>query len=110
MDKNIEKIFRLLNSPIITPYNLLENAKLKNYEYVKYYKGAEGLIAEMKCTVDDIETIFNYEFDTEDYLQKIFMIQNNEGKYVFDRTEKVAVAKEEYYKIMKQDLKTKKIV
>lgn len=31
----MNKIYMLLNSPIVTPYNLLENVKLKNYEYVK---------------------------------------------------------------------------
>ena len=55
MNKYIDNIFKLLYSPIVTPYNLLENAKLKNYSYVKYYKGSDGLITEMKCIVDGID-------------------------------------------------------
>ena len=34
----LSRLFKLSNLPIITPYNLLDNAKLDNYEYVKYYK------------------------------------------------------------------------
>ena len=37
MDAYIKKIYDMLYSPIISPYNLLENAKLDNYSYVKYY-------------------------------------------------------------------------
>lgn len=33
MDAYIKKIYDMLYSPIISPYNLLENAKLDNYSY-----------------------------------------------------------------------------
>ena len=49
MDAYIKKIYDMLYSPIISPYNLLENAKLDNYSYVKYYKNKIGLVAEMQC-------------------------------------------------------------
>lgn len=101
MDIYIDKIFELLNSPIVTPYNLLENAKLKNYEYVKYYQKEEWLVAEMKCLVDGVETIFKYQFDCSDYLQRIYMEQNGKGDFVFDRKENLSSAKDEYFKAAK---------
>lgn len=103
MDKYIDKIFRLLKSPIVTPYNLLDNAKLNNYDYVKYYKGTDGLISEMKCLVDGIDTIFIYEFDRKDHLQRVLMIQNSHEKYVFDREKDLSNLKDQYYKTYKQD-------
>lgn len=86
MNKRIKKIYDLLYSPIVTPYNLLENAKLDNYSYVTYYKGKDGLIAEMQCSMDDEgEVIFYYNFDFEDKLSQIYMMQNGEKQLVFDR-------------------------
>lgn len=51
MDVQIKKIYDMLYSPIISPYNLLENAKLENYSYVKYYTNETGLVAEMQCEI-----------------------------------------------------------
>ena len=99
MDKYIEKIFKMMKSPIITPYNLLENAKLDNYQYVKYFKGENGLICEMECFVDDIETVFLYCFDKQDFLQKILMKQSGNEKCVFERNHEVEELKEELAKL-----------
>jgi hypothetical protein len=96
MDKYIEKIYRMMKSPIVTPYNLLENAKLENYQYVKYFKGENGLICEMKCSVDNIETVFLYCFDKQDFLQKILMQQNDNEKCVFERNHEIKELKEQF--------------
>ena len=47
MDAYIEKIYNMLYSPILTPYNLIENVKLPNYRYLKYYTNNIGVVAEM---------------------------------------------------------------
>lgn len=96
MDNFIDEIYKMLKSPIVTPYNLLENAKLENYDYVKYYKGDSGLICEMDCLVDDIKTIFLYHFDEHDFLQKILMCQNNNIKCVFKRDDELENLKQEF--------------
>lgn len=96
MNEYIEKIYDLMSSPIVTPYNLLGNAKLENYDYVKYYKGDNGLIAEMKCLVDDIDTIFEYCFDEQNFLQQIFMKQVDSKKLVFDRNEQLLSTKKDF--------------
>lgn len=64
MDAYIKKIYDMLYSPIISPYNLLENAKLENYSYVKYFTNEEGLVAEMQCVIPgEGEMVFYYQFD-----------------------------------------------
>lgn len=63
----------MLYAPVISPYNLLENAKLENYRYVKYYTNEIGLIAEMQCEIPgEGEKVFYYQFDKKDYLQMIY--------------------------------------
>ena len=95
MEKYIDKLYTLLHSPIITPYNLLENAKLDNYNYVKYYKGNDGLIAEMQCVNDDaVEVTFFYEFNKNDELDFIFMKENKELEVVFSRDKEINNLKE----------------
>lgn len=72
--KNIKEIYDLFYSPIVTPYNLLENVKLPNYSYVNYYKENDSVVAEMKCTPEnsDKEIVFYYYFDSQDHLTKIY--------------------------------------
>ncbi len=90
MKNSIENIYELLYRPIITPYNLLENAKLPNYEYVSYYKGKNGLVAELKCLMEDnTNAVFHYHFDDTDNLINIFMTTGNQKKLMFDRQEKL---------------------
>lgn len=98
MDANIKKIYDMMYSPIITPYNIVENAKLDNYTYVKYYKSGDELIAEMECEIaNEGIKIFFYYFDKKDYLQRIFMKDGEVTQKVFDRLTEIEKAKEEYY-------------
>ena len=94
----LDKIYKLLNLPIVTPYNLLENAKLDNYKYVKYYKNGQNgnLITEMKCTVNEEDIVFKYEFDSKDYLNKIYMKNSNKVEYIFKRELELQLEKEKY--------------
>lgn len=85
MEKLIDKLFRLYKSPLTTPYNLLENALLPNYEYVKYYKRENGLTTEMKCSMDDVDTIFYYHFDLDNNLQVVEMEQDGVVEIKFNR-------------------------
>ena len=78
MDAYIKRIYDMLYSPVLTPYNLLENVKLPNYRYVKYYTNSIGIVAEMLCLVDEgEEKAFYYQFDKKDYLQKIYYYDNS---------------------------------
>ena len=94
MDAYIKKIYDMLYSPIVSPYNLLENAKLKNYSYVKYYKNEIGLVAEMQCEVSgEGNKVFYYQFDNKDYLQRIYQNSMKKENVIFSREEAVEMAK-----------------
>lgn len=98
MNEYIKKIYNMMYSPIVTPYNLLENSKLDNYSYVKYYKANNLFIAEMECSIPNEGTkIFYYEFDSNDFLQAIYMENNGVKEKVFDRVAAIDEAKSEYY-------------
>ena len=98
MDAYIKKIYDMLYSPIISPYNLLENAKLDNYSYVKYYANNVGLVAEMQCEIPgEGERVFFYQFDKKDYLQIIYEEKIKKKNVIFSREEATMSAKEEYY-------------
>lgn len=76
----------LKHKNIITPINFVENAKLSNYKYVKFYKNGVNLIVEMQCICkDSVERVFFYTFDENDFLQKITSIKGGENKVLFDR-------------------------
>lgn len=71
-------IYELEYSHLILPINLMENAKLNNYKYVKFYKDDMNLMVEMQCVcLDNIERVFTYIFDKKEFLQKII---SNDGK------------------------------
>ena len=40
---DINGLYELMFKDIVTPFNLLENARLGNYQYVKYYTKKEYL-------------------------------------------------------------------
>lgn len=93
--EKLEQLYNLVFSPIITPYNLLENAKLDNYQYVNYYKEEKYLVVEMKCTMED-STIaeFYYYFDLSDKLQKALMKSSETTEIIFDRNDEIQKLKE----------------
>lgn len=105
MYNDINKIYEMLYSHIITPYNLLENAKLTNYSYVKYYRGDDGLISEMRCVIEGEleESTFYYYFDNEDKLKKVTIDNGREVSTVFERQTELQKALEKYYQNKKVD-------
>lgn len=82
-------LYDLVFSNITTPFNLLENYKLSNYDYVKYYMRETYSICEMKCIMDFKETIFYYYFDSSNFLQQIHMEQDGITQKMFDRKEEM---------------------
>ena len=97
--EKVQQIYDLLYSPIVTPLNLIENAKLKNYEYVKYYKLDEMFVAEMKCNnLSGDSTIFYYHFDDNNFLERIYQQQDNTTSLVFDRKQNTIEKRNEYLK------------
>lgn len=99
MEKTINGIYEMLYENILTPYNLLENSKLDNYTYVKYYKRGSTLITEMECTCEDnLKRRFYYEFDSNDCLLKVTSINaKKQVEVLFDRSIELANLIEEYH-------------
>lgn len=93
-----EKIYKLLYSPLATPYSVLPNYKLPNYEYVKFYTENGLSVAEMKCkTLDESSTIFFYYFNEQDELKKVVQEKGNKREVVFDRGHELVSEKKKYY-------------
>ncbi len=88
---NIDEISRLFYSPLATPHSVLDNYKLENYEYVKFYREHERSVAEMKCMCPEecFSSIFYYYFDSNDYLEKIIKETYGIKEIVFERKEAI---------------------
>ena len=103
----IQNIYEMQKHAIVTPMCLLDNAKLDNYSYVKYYrKDKESLIIEMECICEDgIERVFDYIFDSNDNLLKIKATPGNllHTDIIFDREIELRVLHSQY-KEMQNDL------
>lgn len=97
--EKFQELFDMVFSSIITPANLLENAKLANYDYVNYSKSKDGLVVAMKCSMEDgIKREFLYNFDTQDKLQTVAMVSDQDTKIVFDRMKEISKLKDEILK------------
>lgn len=98
MDAYIKEIYDMLYSPIVSPYNLLENAKLENYSYVKYFTNQHGLVAEMECSIPgEGKSIFFYQFDKKDFLSIIYRDRMDMEHIVFSRITAAEAAKDKYF-------------
>ncbi|MNO25523.1 hypothetical protein D3C76_153630 [compost metagenome] len=82
----IHELYTLTEGHIVTPSELLANAKLPNYEYVKFSNNGIGLHVEARCLVEEGKyVIFNYYFDDADRLQKLVMESGKISEVIFDR-------------------------
>lgn len=88
----IHELYTLTEGHIITPAELLANAKLPNYEYVKFSNNGQGLHVEACYRQEDGALVqFNYYFDGKDRLQRLVMELGTTLEVLFDRT--VAIEK-----------------
>ncbi len=90
------KIYELSYMPLLTPYNLLDNLKLDNYTSINYKKANDGIIAEISCLIDECAMTFYYEFDSSNYLNKIYYYEDNDMNYLFNRENLLASYKSDY--------------
>lgn len=86
MKQNLSQLYDLIHGHIILPSELIQNAKLPNYEYVNFQSGIDGLCVETCCVVEDVRKVkFTYHFDKEDRLQKLLSYDGTNVEVVFDR-------------------------
>jgi len=101
----IQKIYELKEHAIITPASLLDNARLDNYSYVKYYrKNEDAFIVEMECICDDgIKRVFDYIFNNNNNLLQVKATPGNllQTDVLFDREIELNVLLSRYKKVQK---------
>lgn len=90
MKTDVRKIYELLHSAILTPYNLLENVKLPNYSYVKYYTERDSVVCEMESIENNEKHIYYYYFDCNNHLYFAkAVLENLEEIIIFNREDEV---------------------
>ena len=99
MDAYIKKIYDMLYSPIISPYNLLTlHRRMPSVSGPRESPARRSRPAEMQCVIPgEGEMVFYYQFDKKDYLQRIYQNTMEKKNIVFSRKKAVETAKEEYY-------------
>ncbi|MCP1398621.1 MULTISPECIES: hypothetical protein [Bacillus cereus group] len=95
MKSLMEKLYEELYSPKITPYELVSNAKLSNYNYVNMTKSEDGgLYVESSCILDDGESaIFMYYFDVNDHLITLKSVIGNLEETIYHRPDEILKVK-----------------
>lgn len=86
MNIQMKSLYDLQYGHIILPSELIANAKLPNYEHVKFFTNKDGLVVECLCLIDNGSKVtFNYYFDYQDKLLKLIMFDGLEHEVLFDR-------------------------
>ncbi|MEI5994121.1 hypothetical protein [Candidatus Enterococcus mansonii] len=106
MYNQIERIYELTNSTILTPYNLLENIKLNNYSEINYYKEEQNIICRMTSLEDNEEVNYFYVFDKKDNLLTAKILYGTEELEIFNRSKELNSLIEHH---KKQHIQNKKI-
>lgn len=82
----IDKLVKLITSPIVTPYNLVEFLKLENYKSLNFFKENSKVIAKITfMSYDTIENSLYYVFNLDNELIEIYQIDNDEKVICFNR-------------------------
>lgn len=101
MRELMEKLYEEMFEPKITPYELVNNAKLDNYEYVNMYKKGDFLFVESSCRLSTGEKAeFYYKFDQNDHLLSLTSIINNNINIEYDREKEIKELKKQLSKLM----------
>lgn len=99
-EEMIKQICDLANDYLLSPFDLVENARLDNYEYIKYYSKDDYLICEMKFEVSLEKYVFYYYFDKDNKLQQIYGRKGRVKKLYFNRKDAIAEKVFEYNNAM----------
>lgn len=84
---SLNDIVKLINSPLITPYNLIDNIKLSNYNELIYRTNSRNnIICDVHCTVDGVLMIFSYIFDEKNHLQTMKRTDVEPHEVLFSRS------------------------
>ncbi|EFU05742.1 hypothetical protein O1B96_001711 [Listeria monocytogenes] len=98
MYSQIEKIYELTNSTVLTPHNLLDNIKLSNYIEIKYYKENNDIICQMTSLENQEKIHYLYVFDKNDHLQTAKILYESEELEIFNRSKELEKLIHDYEK------------
>lgn len=101
LDDYIEKFAKLFYSPMLTPYNLLENLELDNYLSINYFKQDNSILADIVFLNNNKEITYRYVFDRDNFLQTIYCIDEEDMILQFDRHEDIEKLKNEVQTVTK---------
>ena len=87
LNEDLDKLSKLINSSILTPYNLLENLELDNYLSINYYKQNDYIVADIVFLAHNERITYRYMFDYDNFLQKIYHVNGDEMILHFDRNQ-----------------------
>lgn len=96
MSKQINLIYKLRDTSILTPHNLVDNIHLDNYKSINYTKDGDKIICEMTSIEDDRLVNYYYQFDNNNYLQCAYIIDGNEKYEIFNREKELDLAIKNY--------------
>lgn len=96
MIKKIDLIYKLKNTAILTPHNLVDNIHLDNYKSINYTKDGDRIICEMISTEEGGLVKYYYEFDNNNYLQLAYIIDVDEKYEIFNREKELDIAIKDY--------------
>jgi|GEM_PF-6939389 len=89
VDKKIDELFKLMTSPLVTPFNLLENISLDNYVSINYHKDNSSILADIVFLSHNEEITYRYVFDMNYHLQNIYEVDNDKLIERFNREDTV---------------------
>ncbi|EOU2100369.1 hypothetical protein C0L85_03870 [Clostridium perfringens] len=99
MNTIVDEIYKLTYSPLLTPYNLLDNLNLENYITINYSKVDNNILSEIVCLIDDVKMNFYYLFDEQQFLKEIYYFENEVKHFLFNREFALEEARLEYTSI-----------
>lgn len=86
----INRLYEEIYAPKITPFELVENAKLDNYLYVNMFKEDGYLWVETCCYIDEnSKATFKYKFDMNDCLITLTSFFKNETTVQYNREDEI---------------------
>lgn len=87
---NFENLISLLNSSILTPFNLIQYLKIDNYDSLNITKENNTLIAKINFKMYKTVKSMYYVFDYNDKLLEVYNIDNDCNKsIVFSRKKEI---------------------
>lgn len=104
MNRKIKEIYDLLYSDIVTPYNLLDNLFLDEYESVNYFKEDSKVVCRLMHKKDGVEDVFYYYFDEENKLETIINEIDGRRDIMFNREKELSTAVNGYNKFKNVDI------